>query len=325
VLGPVDSSTLLVATARDDGHRDHRVVGEACAELSRATGVRLLEYPVWMWHWSAPDDDTVPWHRLHRLPLDASASGAKLAALQEFSTQHSPLSDQPGDEVVLTPTFLEHFARDAEYFLVEAELTRSDATVGKDYFDAKYGNSTDPWGFETRWYEQRKRAVTLASLPAEHYGRVLEIGCSIGVLTEQLAVRCDRLLALDVSSDATRLARERLRNHSNVTIEQRDVAADFPTGPFDLIVLSEVGYYFDRDSLARLLEEIASALAPGGDFLSCHWRHPVKEYPLTGDFVHHAISLHMRLQRVASHVERDFLLEVLSSDGRSVAEQTGLA
>jgi hypothetical protein len=51
----------------------------------------------------------------------------------------------------------------------------------------------------------------------------------------------------------------------------------------------------------------------------------VKEYPLTGDFVHHAISLHMRLQRVASHVERDFLLEVLSSDGRSVAEQTGLA
>ena len=329
VLGPVDSSTLLVTTARDDGHRDHRAVGDACAELSRATGVRVLQYPIWLWHWATPDDAAVPWNRMRRLPLDAKARAIKADALRAFATQHSSLSAEVGDEAVLSAQFLEHFARRDEYFVVdegpEPAETGAIAAVGKGYFDEKYGSSPDPWGFESRWYERRKRAITLAALPREHFGRVLEVGCSIGVLTRELADRCDELLAVDLSGAAVAIATERLSGFEHVTIEERDIAADFPAGPFDLIVFSEVGYYFDRDSLARVLVAVGAALAPGGVVVSCHWRHPVKEYPLTGDFVHHAISLQLRLPRIASHVERDFILEVHSGDGRSVAEQGGLA
>jgi hypothetical protein len=33
------------------------------------------------------------------------------------------------------------------------------------YFAQIYTADADPWGFATRWYEQRKYALTLAALP----------------------------------------------------------------------------------------------------------------------------------------------------------------
>ena len=73
-----------------------------------------------------------------------------------------------------------------------------------------YRDGADPWSFETSAYEARKRAVTLASLPHGRYRRAFEPGCSIGTLTEQLADRCDRLLAADVSERAVARNRARL-------------------------------------------------------------------------------------------------------------------
>ena len=70
-------------------------------------------------------------------------------------------------------------------------------TVGTEYFDGMYAASPDPWGFESRWYERRKYAVTMALLPAERYRDAFEPGCSIGVMTGLLAGRCDRLLSCD--------------------------------------------------------------------------------------------------------------------------------
>jgi len=68
-------------------------------------------------------------------------------------------------------------------------------TLGGDYFDAMYEAATDPWGFEDRWYEQRKYAISLALLPERRYRHAFEPGCSIGVLSGMLAGRCDRLLS----------------------------------------------------------------------------------------------------------------------------------
>ena len=33
------------------------------------------------------------------------------------------------------------------------------------YFDGMYAGGDDPWQLSTRWYEQRKYAITLAMLP----------------------------------------------------------------------------------------------------------------------------------------------------------------
>jgi hypothetical protein len=72
-------------------------------------------------------------------------------------------------------------------------------TLGPEYFEDVYAASEDPWGFTTRWYEERKYSLSLAMLPRRRYGDAFEPGCSIGVLTAMLASRCDRLLSCDVS------------------------------------------------------------------------------------------------------------------------------
>jgi hypothetical protein len=54
------------------------------------TGAVLLEYPVWMWHWAAPDDDPVPWQRRSRVRLDRAAIARKQRAAKVFRTQLIP-------------------------------------------------------------------------------------------------------------------------------------------------------------------------------------------------------------------------------------------
>lgn len=194
------------------------------------------------------------------------------------------------------------------------------SSLPADYFDRMYAVDTDPWGFTTRWYEQRKHALTLATLPAASYGRALEVGCSVGVLTAGLAGRCADLVAIDPSKAALDEARSRVP--AAVRLLQGSVPTDWPAGSYDLVVLSEVGYYLDAADLQRLVALVERDLAPDGTVLACHWRHPVADYPQTGDAVHAALSVWPRLSRVE---EEDFLLDVLVPGGAtSVARREGL-
>lgn len=105
---------VCLATWRGDGHPDHEAVGEAAAAACASRGVRLLEYPIWTWHWARPGDPRVPWHRARRIPLDADARARKNLAVQAFRTQIRPLGPGPGDRVVLPPHVLARFDRDLE-------------------------------------------------------------------------------------------------------------------------------------------------------------------------------------------------------------------
>jgi SAM-dependent methyltransferase len=200
-------------------------------------------------------------------------------------------------------------------------------TLGAGYFDAMYQASGDPWGFQDRWYERRKYAISLALLPAERYRRALEPGCSIGVFTEQLAPRCDALLSCDVAATAAEAAAARTSHLPQVRVEHRDIARRWPDGPFDLIVFSEILYYLGDDDLERLLDHAVAALSPDGTLLAVHWRHPVADYPRSGDDAHRVLGAQPGLARLVTHVEPDFLAEVyLRTDGApvSVAQATGL-
>ncbi|WP_162251716.1 PIG-L family deacetylase [Cellulomonas sp. Root137] len=313
---PVDQ---LVAPWRGDGHRDHRIVGEVCATLADELGCALLEYPLWLWHWATPADPRVPWDRLRVVDLADRSVVRKHRAVAAHATQVTALSSDPRDAPTLDPAFLRTFDRDVEV-VVAQEPARPSLTG--EFFDATYGRHADPWGYTDRWYEERKRALTLAALPDARFGRVLEVGCGIGVLTAQLAERADDLLAVDVSAAAVERARERV---PGARVEVADIASRVPEGPFDLVVLSEVGYYLDRPTLVRVLGELRAQLAPGGTLLACHWRHPVEAYPLSGDDVHRVLRRTTDLTLLAEHREADLLLDVYADDPRSVAERTGLA
>jgi SAM-dependent methyltransferase len=208
---------------------------------------------------------------------------------------------------------------------VTAQVTP--ATLGAGYFDAMYEAAPDPWGFEDRWYEQRKYAITLAQLPERRYRSAFEPGCSIGVLTAMLARRCDRLLSCDVARAAVQAAARRTRDLPQVLVEQRQIPQQWPAGRFDLIVFSEILYYLGDGDLEQVLGHAVRTLRPGGTLLAVHWRHPVTDYPRSGDDVHRALVARSGLARLASHDEEDFLAETYSrTDGPpvSVARATGL-
>jgi LmbE family N-acetylglucosaminyl deacetylase len=88
LLGP---GVPCLATWRGDGHPDHEAVGRAAAAACAASGARLYEYPVWLWHWARPGQVGVPWHRACQVPLDAEALAAKRAAIEAFTTQIRPV------------------------------------------------------------------------------------------------------------------------------------------------------------------------------------------------------------------------------------------
>jgi LmbE family N-acetylglucosaminyl deacetylase/SAM-dependent methyltransferase len=323
------SGTWLVAPWSADRHPDHAAVSAAARQVATGAGCRLLEFPVWAWHWASPGDHPFPLEALIGLQVSDDVLSIKDLALAEHRSQTEPLSDQLGDEPVVGAAFAEHFRRDVEVFVdvsfVPSTITEPAESLGRDYFDRFYGTGPDPWGFESRWYEERKRAITMASLPRRRFSAAFEPGCAIGVLTAELAERCDQLLASDIASAPLETARQRLAGRPQVTFVQLQVPSEWPAGPFDLVVLSEIGYYCDRDDLAELIRRAASSLTDDGVLLACHWRHPVADYPLSGDQVHEQLRAESGLAVQAEHIEEDFRLDVLvRPTAVSVARSEGL-
>lgn len=164
--------------------------------------------------------------------------------------------------------------------------TNQPNTLDANYFDDVYRANTDPWAFASSPYERQKYTDTLAALTRPRYERAFEIGSSIGVLTAQLALRCGHLLSVDVSEAALAQARQRCATLPQVELRKLQVPNEFPEGQFDLILLSEVGYYWSPADLARAADLMLAALAPGAQLLLVHWTPMVPDYPQTGDEVH---------------------------------------
>jgi LmbE family N-acetylglucosaminyl deacetylase/SAM-dependent methyltransferase len=325
-LRVADASRVLVAsTWSRDRHRDHRVTAEVAAQIARHRRFLHIEYPIWAWHWGTPAD--LPWDRAVALHLTDEERQGKLDALACHASQIEALSDLPGDEALLHAGMQEHFHRDIEVFFSSAEIPPAAPSLPAAWFDDFYRrHGEDPWGFESRWYEERKRALLMAALPTRSLGDVLEIGCSTGLLTRALADRARTVTAIDAAEAAVHAARARLAGDARVRVLHGAVPGDWPAGRFDTIVLSEVGYYLSEADLRRTLGEIEQALADDGCLVACHWRHPVDAYPQTGDDVHRVLRSVADWETLSLHEERDFVLEVLvRRPARSVAEAEGLA
>ena len=310
-------ATHVVTTWVGDGHPDHEAVATVTAQLlADRTSTIHWQYPIWSWHWADPDRDDMPWNRIGLIPLTPDARAAKNAAIHAYASQHSPLSPAPGDEAVLPPAVLRHFDRDYEAFIVATPRA-----VHPGYFDALYARAGDPWGLADRFYERRKRDLLLAALPRESFRRAFEPGCATGELTVRLAERCKAIEAWDVAAAAVQLTVERVPPH--VLVRAGAVPSSWPAGSFDLIVLSEVGYYC-RD-LDLLIRRVRGSLAPDTVVVACHWRRPAPDHPQTAEDVHATLQAGLRgFAHSVRHEEQDFLLDVWGVDRRSVAEADGL-
>lgn len=150
------------------------------------------------------------------------------------------------------------------------------------YFERLYLSDPDPWRFATSDYERDKYADTVGALPPGRYQRAFEVGCSIGVLTRQLAASCDELIAVDVSESAVKQAETRCEDMPWVQFATMDVRSAWPDGSFDLILFSEVLYYLGIDGIHEAATRSLARLSPNGAIILVNWHGPT-DGACTGD------------------------------------------
>lgn len=289
---------LVVAPWPGDRHGDHRTLGREVGEACATGGLHVAFYPIWLWQWGDPS--LMPWDRVTDLALPAGVRRRKGEAIHAFTSQlHGP----GNPDGVLSPHLVERAAGGREVLISpEDPLIR--------HFERLHENDADPWSTRTSWYERRKRDLLLASLPRERYTRGLELGCSNGATSVDLAARCDRLVCLDAAQAAVDLATERTRDIDSVVVRRMRVPGEWPVGSFDLIVISELAYYLATDQWQATIDACVRSLAPGGSVVLCHWTGTADDFAQPGELAHAEFRRRSGLGRLISHREDDFLLEV---------------
>ena len=179
------AAEALFVTWEHDPHTDHHAAHAITMAAAQALApIRVFSYPIWGWQLAGDTDVGASPHGM-RFDI-ARHLPAKRAAVRAHRSQTTDMiSDDDG--FCLRPDVLQRFDRPYEIYLEQALWGRAEETMTPAYFDQLYAVDDDPWQLATSDYEQAKYARTLAALPRSRYGSALEVGCSIGVLTTQLA------------------------------------------------------------------------------------------------------------------------------------------
>lgn len=280
---------LILVPYELDSHDDHKATHQLLISSllkSKIIRPKIWEYPVWLYE-RANIEEIPKLKKGELIAVDIiSQLSLKKRCIYAHQSQTTLMIDDDPNGFMLSTNMIENFIKGIEYFMERKKLNNQ-TTLSKKYFDDVYTNSTDPWNFETSDYERNKYCETVSAIPQNNYSKALEIGCSIGVLTKMLSQRCEHLLAMDINEIALTKVRERFTGSSNkVEFLLGGIPQDFPSGNFDLIVMSEVGYYLSMNDLIKARKKIWEALNTNGILILVHWIHFVHDYPLTGDEVH---------------------------------------
>lgn len=172
------------------------------------------------------------------------------------------------------------------------------STTSREFFERMYRERPDPWSFASREYEQQRYETILGFVPHGRFRRAFEPGCSVGELTARLAARCGFVTAIDIAETAVETARQRCRELTNVDVHQGSLLDDMPSDQFDLIVLSEIGYYFTKPQLTDLATDLASRLDDGGQLIAVHWTGVSEDHLLSGESVHRILRKRLPLEHL---------------------------
>lgn len=140
------------------------------------------------------------------------------------------------------------------------------------YFNWRYRKS-DPYNVSISEYETEKTERSIRSLKFQpKFGSILEIGCGEGNMTTLLAAIAEKVVATDISDLAVKRTAVRTSAFSNVEARRMDLLADEAPGEFDLVVASEVLYYFEQAQLPAVMERVTSCVKKGGSVGLIHAR-----------------------------------------------------
>jgi LmbE family N-acetylglucosaminyl deacetylase len=110
----LEPNDLCFATWEGDGDPDREAAGRAARVASERVGVRLLQYPVGLWHWASVDDPNLPWRTAQRVSLDVSDQERKDRAVGYYESQIAVNYEDPDADVALPSNELAHFQRSYE-------------------------------------------------------------------------------------------------------------------------------------------------------------------------------------------------------------------
>jgi trans-aconitate methyltransferase len=176
-------------------------------------------------------------------------------------------------------------------------------------FENRNRQPSDISRFSTAEYERDRCQTTMAALARRYYAEAYEPKCSSGELTAQLARVCAHVTATDIAPSAVARARQRCAHLHNVNIYRADIAQHEPVGGFDLIVLSERGYYFAPSDLIRAALKLCDSLASGGELVAVHWLGIGQDHVLHGDAVHSLLLANLPLQWLKGDRQRGFRMD----------------
>ena len=151
--------------------------------------------------------------------------------------------------------------------------------------------------------------MTVVALPRVHYRRSFEPACGAGYLTRLLADRSDEHVAMDRHPRAVAATARRCADQPTVVTSLGTIPDDWPSGSFDLVVLSEVLYYLDAAALEQVLALVADSLVVGGDLVAVHYRPVVEAHVQTGDEIHERLASCVSWEAITSTVDSDFRLD----------------
>ena len=83
-----------------------------------------------------------------------------------------------------------------------------------------------------------------------------------------------------------------------------------PDTQFDLIVLSEVGYYFQPGTLYHTVSRLQSALQTEGELLAAHWLGDSPDHVMHGDTVHSVLREALSMDLVHERRHDGFRVDV---------------
>lgn len=191
----------------------------------------------------------------------------------------------------------------------QSSSTDSSPDTSPEFFERLYQNSEDPWNFRRSTYERARYQAIIDGIKDRSYTSAFEAGCSVGELTAMLAHYCESLTAIDCSDTAVTTAKARCQEYTHVDIRQGTLPGDLPKQQYDLIVFSEIGYYFSCEDLALQMTQLWSLLKPGGRLIACHWLGHSEDHLLHGAKVHETIGQTLRVCSDFNRLDNGYALQ----------------
>ncbi len=151
----------------------------------------------------------------------------------------------------------------------------------RDYYEDLYQSSSEPWNYRDKGAEvlRHARIVQVLKEIRPSYPRILDIGASLGQLTQRLSELGPSVWAFDISLTAVQKARAVCRPADAFHfLLARLPGIPFQKGRFDLIIASDCIHEFvPEGERVAAIREIGSMLNPCGVALFCDYMRPGRE------------------------------------------------